>query len=97
MTFGSGSALHGQPGGLVDRDHVVVPIKNQRLNEVHVLRRSDAEAPVAGDHRIQRRHPDFLPGFQPLSGFGALAVDPDLARAQQLLQPAEADFGIVAA
>jgi hypothetical protein len=43
----------------------------------------------------ERRHAHHLPRFDAVAGLGTLAVEPDLAGAQQLLQPAVAEPGEV--
>ena len=83
---GLGAALHGEAGGLVQRQHLVVLVEHERLGEGDVLgREGGARGLVALAGLGQRRHAHLLAGGQPGVGLGAGAVDADLAGAQQLL------------
>ncbi len=84
------AALHGEPRGLVERDHVVVLVEHERGQKGLVAaRRGRAGSGLFGVR--QRRHADALAGFEPRVGLRAAAVDADLARAQELLQRAVGD------
>jgi hypothetical protein len=82
---GLGAALHGQAGGLVQGQDLLVLVQHQRLGEGDVARRQLAL--VGRIRRVgQRRHADLAAGRQLGVGLGARAVDPHLAGAEQLVE-----------
>jgi hypothetical protein len=90
---GSGPALHGQARGLVKRNDRVVAIEHERADKRRVAvgdRPAPAPFPVRRRGLPQRRHAHLLPGLQPESRLGPLAVNADLSGAQKPLQPAMA-------
>ena len=83
------AALHGKPRRLVEDEDLRV------LVEQHLRQHFGIALPAHGarGHRAlallvdaKRRHADHLAGLDARIGFGAAAVDADLAGAQQLLQ-----------
>src|SRR5262245_30039890 len=84
MRLRLGAALRGKAGRLVNDNGRVVLVDNQRTDEL-VL--------VVGERVpfglwptpclfVLRRNPDDLPGFDPVAGRSALAVDAQLAGAR---------------
>ena len=89
------TAVHREAGWLGDDQEVVVLVDDRRLDRLDEAGRG---APNAGGRRLldraDRWQADDVPGRDPLLGLGPLAVDPDLALAQQpvyagLRQPLE--------
>ena len=83
-----GTALDGEPGGLVDRDHVLVAVENAAA-DIGGIRRGDGSPAIRPGEIFgeARRYPDRAPGGDPGRGPGPPSVDPDLSGAQQLFQP----------
>ncbi len=90
--------LRRQPVRLVERDHRGVAVEHAG-EELALLGRGEAGArrrPGAGQFR-QRRQAHLLPRGQAGAGLGALAIHPDLAGAQQLVDQALRQIGDAAA
>ena len=94
MASGFGAALHCKAGRLVEHDRRGVAIEHEMAQQPLILR-ADTARRWRRRRLGQRRHPDRLAGADRVTGPGAFAVDPDLAGAQQLFQPAVAQAGIV--
>ena len=87
MALGVGAALHGEPGRLVDDNGPVVAVKDRVAQQCLIARPGMPRSRRRGRRRLgQRRHPDRLAGRDRVAGAGALAVDPDLAGAQQFFE-----------
>jgi hypothetical protein len=96
MTLQTGAALHRQARGLVDREDVVITVEYRRPQGPGLMLRNRCGRALArwGYCALaQRRNPDLLPRLEPGVGSRAPTLDADLAGAQQLLQPAVAQFG----
>ena len=89
-----GAALHREPRRLVDGDHVVIAVDDQlvRAGEVAGIG-GRAHRPAPWRRGAERRHANFLPRRQPRRRPDTRPVDPDLAGAQQLLEPAMGKVG----
>jgi hypothetical protein len=82
---GLGAALHGQAGGLVQRQDFLVLVQHQRLGEGDVALGQRLLLVRIG--RVgQRRHAHLRAGRQLGVGLHARAVDPHLAGAEQLVE-----------
>ena len=95
MAAGVGTALHRQTGGFVQNNNIVVFINNQRENKLRI---------TAGNFRtirsgfrlfIHRRYSHFTACRQFQRCFGPFAVNFDLLRPQQFLQPPQRQIGII--
>ena len=95
MALGPAASLDGKAGRLVDDDHVGVAMQDQGLHECRVGR-IVARCGFGRRRRIaKRRHPHRLPGLEANARLHPLAVDADLSRSEQLLQPAMGNLRIV--
>ena len=95
MALGVGAALDRETGRLVDDNRPIVAIEHGVAQQRGILR-PQARHGRGGWWRLrQRRHPDRLAGRNGIAGAGSLAVDADLAGAQQLFELAVAEPGIV--
>ena len=94
------AALHRQSRRLVEHDHVIVAMYHHALDlgGVAIGNRRLRLGSRLGRRRIRDagRQADRLARLDTVLALGALAVDPDLTGAQQLLQRAVAQFGEVA-
>ena len=100
MAAQAAAALDRQTGRLVEGDQPVVPVEDTGLQRRRLLGvdprrrfrcgRASLAWPLG---RSQRRHADRLARGEAQAGLGAPAVDPHLAGAQELLQPAVAELG----
>jgi hypothetical protein len=91
MTRGAGAALHREPHRLVEHKHVVVFVERDRFEKfagLFVGRVARRTRP--GLIEAQRRNAHILPGLEPVFRLGALAVDADLAFADDALDVGEA-------
>ena len=91
-------ALHRQAGRLVQRDHVGIAVDDRRLQHggIGFIDGWVGPAPRALPVIVAERwHAHPVAGRKAGAGAGALAVHPDLAGAQQLLQAAVAESGVV--
>ncbi len=96
MPLGAGSALDREARRFVERDNGIVAMQDRRLQHRRVGRQYRARRGCgAGRGDVQWRHADRLSRHHPVAGFGALAVDPDLAGAQQLFEPAVSKCRVV--
>src|SRR5215469_12528950 len=95
MAVCAGAALHRQALGLVDDDHPGVAIEHALLQQSRIRSVGDGARRLRLRRRRdwQRRHADALPGSDAIAGVDALAVESNLAGAQQLLEPAMAQLG----
>ena len=94
MARGAGAALHREPHGLVEHQHVVVLVERDRFEEFAGLGLGLA----AGRARLgllepQRRDAHRLPGLEPLLWLRALAVHAQLALADDALDVGERQPG----
>src|SRR5262249_41624677 len=88
--------LHRETRGLVEDDEVVVAVDHRALHHLDVARPRRDRWPWRRRGKIaQRRHADDLAGDNPIAGARALSVQANLARPQQLLEPAVAEAGEV--
>ena len=91
-------ALHREARRLVERDHVGIAVDDRSLHHGGI---GFIDGRVASVLRAllavvaERRHAHPVAGRKACAGTGSLAVHPDLARAQQLLQAAVAEGGVV--
>lgn len=90
MAFGFCAALYSKPGRLVEHQHRLVLVDDQRTDEGRVL---VAQGPFGlrrglFDLLAERRHTHRLAGREPCIGLRPRAVDPHLAGAQQFFEPA---------
>ena len=94
MARGFAAALDRQSRRLVDGDDVVVPVEHTGPQGVRVGG-ADRRPVRARNRRLvaERRDADLLALHQPVASLGAPPVDAHLPGAQQLLEPAVADFG----
>ena len=100
VTPGPGAALHREPGRLVEDQERGVLVQDPGAQPVGVALVDDRGRALrrrACGGRLERRDANALPGAQAGAGLRAPAVDPHLTGAQQLLQPAVAQGGEVAA
>jgi hypothetical protein len=89
-----GAALNREAGGLVDDDHVIIAMEDEALQKPFIGRARRDDLGLGSRHRRrQGRHADALSRGDAVARIGAFAVKPDLARAQQLFEPAMAEFG----
>jgi hypothetical protein len=83
-----GSALHGDARRLVEDEEVVVLVEGDRREKIAVGLRQAASWRWRRRDIGQRRHADSLAVNEPRARLSARAIDPDLPRPQQLLEPA---------
>ena len=91
MALGSGAALHREARRLVEDDDLVVAVEDRVACSIASSAGEHAGAAPAALRAVgasERRDADRLARRHPVAGLGALAVDPDLAGAQQLFEPA---------
>jgi hypothetical protein len=100
----AGAALDGEPRGLVEREEVGLLVDHEGADEAGVLEtRHPPDGTGGGLGRVrrgplgQRGDADGLAGGEAGAGLDALAVDPELAGAEQLLEGAVGDDGEVLA
>ena len=98
MPLGAAAALHGEAGRLVERDHPVVAVDDELLDLGGVaLRHGGPSLGLSGGLRRRRngdagRQTHGLAGLDAVLALDPLAVEPDLAGAQELLQRAVAQL-----
>ncbi|MCD6073094.1 MAG: hypothetical protein K0S42_3610 [Microvirga sp.] len=93
MPLSARATLDREPHRLVDDENVLVLIKRDRLQEVAValiLGRAPRDRALLVE--LQGRHPDLLAGRKPLVGLRPLAVDPQLALADDALDVSESQL-----
>lgn len=89
----SAAALHRQPGGLVQRDHVIVTIDHAGLHHLAVrLRNPRLQRRGAMFAVGQRRNAHLLPGRYAGCGFDPPAIDAQFALAAHLFNAPLADM-----
>ena len=94
MSRGAGAALHRKPGGLVQHHDVGVLVQDHVLQRLQRLRRRFRELACGlGRIELQRRNANALPFLQPVLAVGALAVDAQLAFADDALDVGERQAG----
>ena len=94
MARGAGAALHRQPHGLVEHQHVVVFVERDGFEEITSL--DLGLAPARARLALlepQRRDAHRLPGFEPLLSLRALAVHAQLALTDDALDMGERQPG----
>src|SRR6516165_5558185 len=96
VPFGPAAALDGETGRLVQHDHRIVAVQHRVPQDGFVAGRGLSRPLRNGrGHFFQRRDTDDLTRRQAVTGAGALTVDPDPTRAQQLFEMAMAERGVV--
>ena len=96
MMRGLGAALHCDARRLVEHEQIVVLVEGDGSKEGTVRLGQRLRCRRCRRSRRQRRHANGLTRGEPCARLGAAAVDPNLAGAQQFLEPAVRQVGVMA-
>ncbi len=92
MAHRAGAALHREPHGLVEDEHVVILVERDPFKEFsRLLGLARALARRCRRGERERRHAHLLPGLEPVLGLDATAVDPQFALTHDALNMAEGE------
>jgi hypothetical protein len=95
MLRGLGAALHGDSRRLVQNEEVVVLVERDRGEEGAVGLGERVLGLRRRGHVGERRNSDGLARSEPRARLGAAAIHPHLAGAQELLEPAMRQRGVM--